>query len=883
MVHRPRLTNFLKKHQEGRSLTLISAPAGYGKSTLVSCWLDRADCPTAWLSLDEKDNDLQSFSRYFLAAIRTIFPDALQETESLLTSLSQPPVPVLAKTLINEIDRIGAFFILVLDDYQLIEETDIHDLLNELLLHPPSNLHLVISTRMDPPLSLATMRGKGKLLEVRIPSLRFSREESLRLIKKMTGASIDDDSIAKIDVKAEGWVTGLRLAALAMRHRVGQEVFDLKLTLNNRYVSEYLLSEILTKQAATFSDCMLKTSIPARFSADLCDALCFKEANSSSTGSAGSDFNGHQFLEWLRLSNFFIIPLDGQGKWYRYHHIFREFLQQELIRRFGQEQVRELHAVLGRWYAENDFIEEAFYHLLPSGEISQAIELVALHRYKMMNRAQWGILENWLDLFQDSTINTSPELFMLKTWLVYQRGQWAELPGYLQHMADLMEQVSDQETANRLAGEINALRSLITYHQADAEGTISLAQKALEMIPSAFWIGRVFARLYLSGGLLMVGEENSGFQTLYGAFEEEKTENKRFKATLLTVACYLHWLTADLQGLAQAANQAIALSQETGHNQILRMSNYHLGCVRYQQNDLPVAEDLFASVTARPYENYGTAYTGGVCGLGITYQVQGRDAEAKQVIERAIAFYLETGNTTQLPIIQALQAEVALRQGNLSAAGQWANKLDPLPPFTPSWGFFAPHLTLVKVWLAQNTPDSREKAADLLNRIQEFYENTHNTRFLIETLALRALLEEASGDLSVALETLEQALRLAQPGIFIRVFVDMGPAMARLLAQLKVEDDLRDYVGQIRSAFPLLQETQQALKQGGLLDPLTDRELEILELLYKRLSNKEIAAQLVISPGTVKGHTIKIYQKLDVNGRRQAVQKSVEMGLLIPA
>jgi LuxR family maltose regulon positive regulatory protein len=185
--------------------------------------------------------------------------------------------------------------------------------------------------------------------------------------------------------------------------------------------------------------------------------------------------------------------------------------------------------------------------------------------------------------------------------------------------------------------------------------------------------------------------------------------------------------------------------------------------------------------------------------------------------------------------------------------------------------------------LAQNTPDSRDKAADLVNRIQEFYENTHNTRFLIETLALKALLQEASGDPSAALETLAKTLRLAQPGGFIRLFVDMGPVMARLLPQLKVEDDLRDYVGQIRSAFPLLQGTQQAMKQGDLLDPLTDRELEILELLYKRLSNKEIAAQLVISPGTVKGHTIKIYQKLDVNGRRQAVEKAVELGLLIPA
>jgi len=882
MVYRPHLTRYLKKRQHSRPLTLVSAPAGYGKSTLLSCWLDHTDCPNAWLSLDEQDNDFLRFLRHFLAAIQTIFPVAVQESQNLLTGFIQPPVNLIAQTLINEICQIEEFFILVLDDYHLIQEQSIHDLLNEILLHAPPNIHLVISTRMDPPLSLVTLRGKGLVTEVRIPSLRFNKEESLSLVKKMMGVPIEEDKFAEINTKAEGWVTGLRLAALAMRHRVGREALDLKFSLNNRYVSEYLLSEILAKQTATFSAWMLMVSIPARFNAKLCEALFFQEETSSESGTAESEFNGEQFLEWLRNSNLFIIPLDDQKKWYRYHHIFREFLQQELVRRFGQDKIRELHAAAGLWYAENNLIDEAFYHLLPSGEVSLAVELVTQHRTKMLNETRWSLLENWLNLFQDFTIERSPELWMLKTWLAYHRGQFFQIPALLQQLDAILADDSNRDAANRLAGEIHTLRSLVAYHSSDAKGAISHARMALELVPSELWIVRVLARLYLAGSLLMIGDQNNSYRVIYNAFNEEKVQNIPSKATLLSVICNIHWLAADLHSMQEAANKAIKLCLEINFQQILKHSYDFLGRVCYQQNDLPKAEELFTSVTVNPYKNYGTSYVNSICGLSMTYQALGKEKDARQVTEEAVAFLLETGNTTQLPIIQALNAELALRQGNLANASQWAASLGLVPPLQPISGFLAPHLTLVRVWLAQDTPLSRAKAGELLTELQEYLERTHNTRFMIETLAMKALLAQALDDPEAAQASLTQALRLAQAGGFIRVFVDAGPEMARLFSQLKFDDDLRDYVGQIRSAFPALRQTQEAMKRGELLEPMTDRELQILELLQERLSNNEIAAQLVISSGTVKGHTIKIYQKLDVNSRRQAVDKAVELGMLMP-
>ena len=885
LVPRPRLTEWLDRHQ-GRPLTLVSAPAGYGKSTTISCWLESVDCPAAWLSLDEHDNDLGGFLRYFLVAIQTIFPNALPESQALLMATPLPPVPAIANTLINEVNQIEARFILVLDDYHLIETQLIHDLINELLLHPPPNLHLVLGTRMDPPLPLVTLRANSQLTEIRTQDLRFNIPETTDLFQKMTGAPVDQASVVEMDAQAEGWVTGLRLAALAMQHRIGRDSFPGEVSAQNRYVTEYLISEILSKQAARLSDCMLKTSILDRFCAGLCEAVCLQETIPSGDGSAQPDFNGEQFLDWLGASNLFVIPLDDRHVWFRYHHLFRDFLQQELARRISTEGIVALHAAAGRWYARNGWMEEALYHLMAAQDVDAAIQLVAQQRYSMLNATQWPRLEAWLNLFSTKMIETSPELWMLKTWLMYHHGKFSELPPHLEHISALLADQANLESEERLAGEINSLRSLIAYHRGDAKEAISQAHRALASLSADLWIVRVMVRMYLGASLLMTGDENGGYHALYDAFEEEKVKNKRFKATLLLTACNFHWITADLQSMAQAAKQCIALSRETGQQEILGYGEYQLGRVHYQHNDLLTAEELFATVVARPYLNYGISYTNSACGLAMTYQALGREDQAREVSAGAIAFLLETGNTSQLPFALALDAELALAQGRSAAASQWAEKLEPVPPLVPMFAFLAPHLTLVKVWLAQDTPASREKAAALISQAQEYLENTHNTRFLIETLALQALLDQAAGNPAAALDSLEKALRLAQPGGFIRLFVDLGPQMAALLAKASLDRHLHGYIDQIRSAFPsntpFSKEhiANQRSSIRNLIDPLTNREIQILELLGNRLTNKEIAAQLVISPGTVKGHTIQIYKKLVVSNRRQAVEKAIQLGIL---
>jgi LuxR family maltose regulon positive regulatory protein len=430
---------------------------------------------------------------------------------------------------------------------------------------------------------------------------------------------------------------------------------------------------------------------------------------------------------------------------------------------------------------------------------------------------------------------------------------------------------------------MDALRSLITYHTGDANGAISYARQALKNIPSEFWSLRVLARSYMGISLLASGDESSGYHVFYDAFREEQVQNRRFKATLLMAVCYFHWMTADLPSMAQAARQSIAICPETGYQSILGYGKYNLARVYYLQNDLAAAEDLFSSVVAKPYQNYGDCFTSSACGLAMTLQAQGREVEAHEVTETTIAFLLETGNTTQLPVALALQAELALMQGRLPAAIQWSKKLEPVPSIGPMIGFIVPQLTLIKVWLAQNSSASNDKADKSLSQWIKYLTSIHHTRFQIDILALQALLYEATGDQSAALTSLERALRLAQPGGFIRTFVDLGPQMASLLSKINEVRDLDGYIDQIRSAYAGSQPTSASTSHEVILGPLTNREMQVLELMRERMTNKEIAAQLVIAPGTVKAHTIRIYQKLAVKGRRQGVEKAITLGILYPA
>jgi LuxR family maltose regulon positive regulatory protein len=374
---------------------------------------------------------------------------------------------------------------------------------------------------------------------------------------------------------------------------------------------------------------------------------------------------------------------------------------------------------------------------------------------------------------------------------------------------------------------------------------------------------------------------------VYGGADEEVVQSNVFRATMLVSIGNLYWIAADLQGLAQVSDRAIELCDYPHSAEIRGIAQYHLGCAYYHQNELGAAEEHFASVVQQPYQNYGYVFAHSACGLARTYQARGRFDKAQAVASSAVAFMLETGNTTLLPVAQAFKAEIDLAQGQLAKANQWAAQFDSIPPLAPLTRFYEPHLTLIKIWLAQNTPDKRQQAADSLDQLKEYTESTHNTRFLAEVLALQAILQAAEDNEPSALTLLEEAIELAQPGGFIRLFVDLGPPIGGLLDELHRRGVAPDYIAQILAAFPdsvlgdeTIEPRQSAIQ--NLVQPLTKRELEVLALLNRHLTNKEIAEELVVSPSTVKTHTLNIYRKLEVHGRKRAVAKARELGILPP-
>jgi LuxR family maltose regulon positive regulatory protein len=886
-IHRPRLLERLDQRRQ-RPLTLVSAPAGYGKSTLVSWWLEAGDIPSGWLSLDESDNDLRLFLSYFLAAVQTIFPDVGHETQAMLSGADLPPLSVLASSLVNELDRIEDDFILVLDDYHVIQEQAVHDLTIELLKHPPQPLHLVLASRRDPPLPLASLRARAQMTEIRVQDLRFTVAETAAFLQQMMGAPVEDAEVAVLEEKTEGWVTGLRLAALSLRHRSDLDRILANLPEDNRYVMDYLLTEVLSNQAENSRDYLLATAILNRFCAPLCDAVCV-----AGTQSWECKMGGQEFLEWLGQSDLFVIPLDDEHRWFRYHHLFQQLLQRRLERRFSPDDIDVLHKRASSWFAENGLIEEALYHDLEGGDIEAAARLVAQHRHELMNKEEWHQLERWLRLFPAEIVEKRPDLLLLRVWLGYYH--WYSLAGVAHDLALAEALVSgmpaEATEVDQVMSEVAAVQSGLLYWATDGVGAVTKAQQALESSPREHECVRSTALLHLGGAYQIIGENGETERVLWEALQDEAFHHHSSHARLMLSLCFVYWCEADLRHTHQTATQFLKLGLEHNLPASTSYARYFLGIVHYDRNELDAAEEQLRIVVDNPYLYPIHNVANSAFPLSLIYLAQGRLEEALDIASSISSLALERRNTHFMKIADAFQAELDLRQGRIAEADQWARQFKP-SELRQFHRFFAPELTWVKVLLACGTTDGQQKADTFLRRLYDFQVRTHNTNWLIDVLAVQALLYDAKGDEAEALSALEQAITLARPGGYIRPFLDLGPKMAELLNRLAKQNIAVKYVGKLLAGFRnegtgyvQTEEDDKIVAPLAFMDQpldehLSNREFEILSLLTQRLSNKEIAEKLFISPDTVKKHLYNIYQKLSVNSRREAVDKANALGML---
>lgn len=852
-------------------LTLVIAPAGYGKTTLLSSWLDTGIMPSAWVSLDEHDNDLVVFVSYLIAAVRTLFPAACPDTLELLHGVTLPPVAVISRSLSNELAAIEQEFVLVLDDYHVIHERSIHELMAELTRYPPPALHLVFAARNDIALPLASLRARGHIVELREADLRFSLEETASFLRDEMRLQVDDQTVSDLNNYTEGWVAGLRLTALYFEHTGTLTGLTPNPQGYNRYIMSYLMAEVLARVPDDIREFLFRTSILDRLAEPLCETIM---------GAADGERDSRACLDWLERNNLFLLSVDEEQRWLRYHYLFRRLLLDQLERQRGRAAVSVLHARASVWFEQNGYTEEALQHALAANDIAAAVEIVARHRRQLTNEEQWHRLEHWVHLFPNEVIDREPELLLAQAWFLVNRQQLADIPPLLDRVEALLAQQPAGAATDRLQGEVQARRASQYYYAGDITRSMLAAQRALVRIPAEWWMLRAHARLFLSNGFLAAGDLRQAYAILYDSGESE--HGRACQMRLLASAGLIHGIAADIPGQVQAATQILNGGSQSGfQTESSTWAHYHWGICHYERNDLVEAERQLTAVVRQPYQAHVQCYLNSAAALALTYQALGRPDQARELADQMVFFALGIPGTFVLSAARAFQAELALRQERLAEAIYWAEHND-LQLLVPRPYFYCPPLTLVRVLLAQNTPVSRQRAGQVLSELYEYFTGLHYTSVVIKTLALQALLEQAQDHAQSALDALRRAIELAEPGGFIRSFVDLGDPLAQLLAALGRERVESSYASRILAAFPQTVSPSAARRQANaaLLTPLTRRELEVLALLAKHQTDNEIASALVISAETVHSHVQHIGEKLGVRGRRAIVQMAQDQNLL---
>jgi LuxR family maltose regulon positive regulatory protein len=864
LVTRSRLTDLLDCQME-RPLTLVSAPAGYGKSTLISAWAEALDCPVAWVSLDEHDSDLAVFISYILGALQTIYPTVGADTWALVQGLEVPPLEVVSHTLINELNQIEVDFVLVLDDYHLVRSTAVHNLMEALLTHPPLHMHLLLGTRVDPPISMHALRARGQVAEIRLQDLRFTEAEAAVLLEKLMGAPVDTATVTELEAQSEGWVTGLRLAALAIRHRMGRNRLRGEISLDNRYVSEYLVSEILSQQSEQLAEQMLKIAVLDRFCSGLCQAVC-------SAAAGKKDHEAASFIRWLETSNLFVIPLDDQGVWFRYHHLFQTFLQNELERRFSRDEIGILHCQASDWFAQNDMLEEAVQHALAAQDLDRAARLVEDQRIDLLLRQKWRRIRKLLELFPRDFLEQRVSLLNLEALVFCQSFNFAALLPTLKRAEDLMIG-SDQKISDPLGRELRAelafMWGYLLYWSADGARSLEKLNQAVELAPPGYAFIHAHTLEYQIYATQMMGRDQEAFELAGEATPKIATYGPVYQVRIPFSLMVFHLCEGNLQDAKHAAQLTLKLSKENELYEALGWVLQALGYIYYQWNELEAALGYYAQVSEYRYNTSIQAQAQGSFGMARTLQALGETKQARRVGQASFAWVQEMGDIQMMAAVRGWNDRLSILSGQIPQTLHWAASL--AENYTPMIFIEVPHISLVAILIAQGTPDSLAEAKTRLASLREFCTQTHNIWHFIEVIALEALLFEALGEGQKALVKLEEVLQYARNGGFLRVFVDLGAPMQALLSELRRRGFGPGYIDRILRAFPDAPIAPHQ-KQPVLAELLTSREAEILELLTQRLTNKEIAEQLVLSTGTVKQHLYNIFQKLNVKNRRQAIE-----------
>jgi ATP/maltotriose-dependent transcriptional regulator MalT len=892
VVPRARLSERLDRGAASK-LMLISAPAGFGKTTLLTEWLAaRKAAPAdervaAWLSLDRGDNDPSSFWAYVIAALRTVAPGVGESSLALMDAPQPPPIETVLTTLLNDLGAVAGGIVLVLDDYHVIDAREVQDGMAFLLDHLPPQLHLVIASRADPALPLARMRARGELAEIRAAELRFTADETAAYLNEMMGLRLTAQHVAALEGRTEGWIAALQLAALSMQGRDDVADFIAGFAGDDRYVVDYLAEEVLARQPERVQAFLLQTSILSRLSGPLCDAV---------TGQGG----GRAMLEALDRGNLFLVPLDDRRRWYRYHHLFADVLQARLLDE-QPGQVPDLHRRASTWYEQNGEQPGAIGHALAAGDVGRAADLVELAIPAMRRTRQEARLRGWLEALPGEVIRVRPVLSVgfagallisgelegvegrlrdAERWLDTTTGAGAERPAPSAEMV-----VVDDEEFRCLPATIELYRSALALARGDVPGTVRHARRAFDLAPEEDHLRRASAAGVSGLAFWASGDLEAGHRA-YSACVEGLRRAGHI-ADIFGCAIALADIRSTQGRLTEALRtyeQALQLAGEQGGSVLRGTADMYVGMseIARERGDLRAATQLLqrsqelGEHTGLPQNPYRWR-----AAMARVAEAEGNLVGALDLLNEAERVYVSDFFPNVRPV-PALKARIWIAQGSISEALGWVREQGLSVDDDLSYLREFEHITLARLLLAryqgERAEPSLHEAARLLERLLPAAEEGGRTGRVIEILVLRALAHQQRGDLPAGLASLERAMTLAEPEGYVRVFADEGPPMAALLRAAAKQGTRRDYARRLLSAVSGAGHNGPTAQ--ALIEPLSERELDVLRLLATELDGPAIARELMVSLNTMRTHTKNIYAKLAVTNRRAAVRRAAELSLL---
>jgi LuxR family transcriptional regulator, maltose regulon positive regulatory protein len=882
-------SRLIQRLNEGvaRGVVLVCTPAGYGKSTLLANWAEGSKWPVAWLSLDREDNDPVRFWRYVVAALDRVSGRVNEHVLPLLAGPSVLSGQGVVTALVNELAAVPDELALVLDDYHVIESRSVHDDMAFLLGHLPPQLHVVITSRSDPPLLLARLRAKGQLAELRADDLRFTREESSDFLRQVWELDLSPDAIGALETRTEGWAVGLQLAALSLRERPDPDAFLHAFTGTHRYVLDYLSEEVLDRQPEGVRAFLLETSILERLSGPLCDAV---------TGRS----DGQDMLEGLERANLFLVPLDEERRWFRFHHLFGELLRVRL-HRAEPARVADLHRRAAAWCEHHGLLGDAIRHASASGDAVWATRLVEQHLNETLHRQEGALLERWLSQLPQAAVRSRPALCLAQ-------GLMELFLGRLDSVQRLLEQAERAFDAGQGPWEFGApseggmvaevpaaialLRAELAAARGDALGTARYATSALAELAEEEGGPRLWARWLLASGDWMGGR----LADAEHAFAEMLAEGRAAADPYpLMTSCFMLGRVQRARGELRAAlrtyREALRFATEGGRLLVYHAAEAHLGLaeVLYERDQLDEAlKHATKSVElGRQVIGFQLPVLSLVT-LGWIRQAMGDRDGALEAMNEACQMHQGTEVVTLHHPAPAERARLLLAQGRAGEAERWTQERGLTGEDEISYAGERDYLVLAGVLLARPDPD---RALRLLKRLDALAESQDRKESLIQIRAVRSLALQSAEDHRGAVAMLADALSLARPEGYIRVFADEGPPMAALLRSLvgarrrgsgaSVAGATREHLIRVVQAFGSAGQSEKAASAStALIEPLTSRELEILRFIAAGRRNREIAQELVVTLDTVKKHVSSILGKLGASSRTQAVGRARELGLI---